>query len=200
MTEGRLSKLPMMPTKAFAQVMALTNGAAYAAAVANLPNAPRLRILEIGFGSGAWLQRALKEMPTCSIAGIDPTQDMVELATARLSRYIAEGRVRLARAGAESIPFEDASFDAVAAIHSFQFWADPHHALGEVARVLAPKGRIILVLRNHQTHAPSWLPNPISRSSDEVGAAANALRTIGFDIKSLETRRQHHLLVAQFGP
>lgn len=57
---------------------------------------------------------------------------------------------------------------AAVAIHSFQFWSPPEQGLAEVRRVLRPGGRLILLLRDHDRHAPHWLPNPVSRSGREV--------------------------------
>lgn len=46
----------------------------------------------------------------------------------------------------ESLPFGDASFDAVTGVNAFQFAGDPRRALAEAARVLRPGGRVVASL------------------------------------------------------
>jgi SAM-dependent methyltransferase len=46
----------------------------------------------------------------------------------------------------ESLPFTDASFDAVTGVNAFQFAEDPRRALAEAARVLRPSGRLVASL------------------------------------------------------
>ena len=46
----------------------------------------------------------------------------------------------------ESLPFGDASFDAVTGVNAFQFAGDPRRALPEAARVLRPGGRVVASL------------------------------------------------------
>ena len=58
-----------------------------------------------------------------------------------------EGRsppLRLALAEGEHIPFGDREFDAVLCVGGFNFFSDPGRALGEMARVTRPGGRIVL--------------------------------------------------------
>jgi len=63
--------------------------------------------------------------------------------SARLLEFVPEGIGRsLGRA--EQLPFEDASFDLVTCVNSLHHIARPPRALDEMARVLAPGGRIVL--------------------------------------------------------
>lgn len=78
------------------------------------------------------------------------------------------------------LPWPDATFDAAAALHCFQFWSDPAAGLAELARVLRPDAPLLVILRNHGRRAPDWLPNPASRSGDEPGTARALLRDAGF--------------------
>ena len=45
----------------------------------------------------------------------------------------------------ESLPFGDQSLDLVVMPHTLELAADPHRALAEVARVLRPEGRVVVV-------------------------------------------------------
>ena len=46
----------------------------------------------------------------------------------------------------ESLPFADATFDAVTGVNAFQFAGAPRRALREAARVLRPGGRLVASL------------------------------------------------------
>jgi SAM-dependent methyltransferase len=63
--------------------------------------------------------------------------------SARLLEFVPDGVGRtLGRA--EQLPFEGASFDLVTCVNSLHHIARPPRALDEMARVLAPGGRIVL--------------------------------------------------------
>jgi ubiquinone/menaquinone biosynthesis C-methylase UbiE len=139
--------------------------------------------LEIGFGTGKLLDMIAERQPGAFLAGIDASPLMVETARRRLDRrHVARD---LREGSAERLPWPEDSFDAVAALHCFQFWADPVAVLCEVQRVLRPGGTLVLVLRDHETRDRDWLPNPWSRASNEIEAAMALLAKAG-----LEGRRE----------
>ncbi len=169
----------MTPTRAFGHIMAATNQAAYEAALGALVLPQNPHILEIGFGAGKLIEMALKRWPTCHVAGIDPTPAMVAMAGSRATLKRQAHRVTLKGAGAEEIPFEAATFDAVIAVNSFQFWSPPERAMTEIVRVMKGGAQAVLVLRSHAGHAPDWLPNPISRSGAEADGARSLMQACG---------------------
>jgi ubiquinone/menaquinone biosynthesis C-methylase UbiE len=182
-------RLPMKPTRAFATLMAMTNRDSYAAASEAVSTPAPKALLEIGFGAGAWIERTLKRFPDCMVTGIDPTHDAVALAQFKPTVRRAGARVSLLQTGVEDLPFASGSFDAIVAIHSFQFWSDPHRALMDLGRVARQNGKIVLVLRNHDAGAPAWLPNPISRSGQEVAGTCAALGQSGWQEVTAQQRK-----------
>src|SRR5262249_10305375 len=58
-------------------------------------------------------------------------------------------------APAADLPFRDLMFDKAFAVNSFQFWPDPARALREIARVLAPKGRLVITQRASREDRPT---------------------------------------------
>lgn len=179
------SRLPMRPEglagRIFGRVMETLNEGAYHRALALLDPAPHAAVIEIGFGTGRLLELLLEREPDGRVAGVDPATTMVDVARSRRSIRAAGGRADLRLGEAAHLPWPDATFDAAVALHSFQFWAEPLAAAREVARVLRPGGRFVLVLREHTPgNAPAWLPNAISRSTDEPGGARACLREAGF--------------------
>ena len=101
------------------------------------------KTIELGCGTGyisAWLAR-LGSIPT----GIDPTPE--QLANARLFQKEFGVEFPLIEGYAESLPFEDASFDFAISEYGAAIWSDPYAWIPEAARVLKPGGRLVF-LRN----------------------------------------------------
>jgi demethylmenaquinone methyltransferase/2-methoxy-6-polyprenyl-1,4-benzoquinol methylase len=48
------------------------------------------------------------------------------------------------RGRAEALPFSDAAFDRVLVVDALHHFADPPSAMGEIARVLRPGGRVVI--------------------------------------------------------
>ena len=114
----------------------------YRAAVRHaLPTLPTSgRVLDVGTGPGQLLVELGRRRDDISLAGIDPSDDMVGHATRRLDGTALLDRTELHVASAEALPFADASFDAVISTLSSHHWADPSLAINEQARVLRPGG------------------------------------------------------------
>jgi ubiquinone/menaquinone biosynthesis C-methylase UbiE len=62
----------------------------------------------------------------------------------RVARDRLGDAVVLERGDAQSLPFPDARFDVVVCTNSFHYFRNPQRALGEMARVLRPNGRLVL--------------------------------------------------------
>lgn len=113
--------------------------------------------LEIGFGPGTTIQFISVKYPHAFIAGIDWSDVMVKQAIRRNKQAIREGRVELQEGSVARIPYDDATFDMVYAINSFQFWTDRLENLKEVRRVLRKDGKIVITMQ------PRW-----TKSDEEV--------------------------------
>jgi len=179
--------LPMHPQgwagRAFGVLMERLNRPAYAAAAHLLAPREDEHFLEIGFGTGGLVARLLSANPTVRVAGVDPTSTMVRVASTRREVASASHRADLREGRDAPLPWPDAHFHGAAALHSFQFWPDPAASVAEIARVLVPGGRLVLILRDHGKRPPAWLPNDVSRSGDEVRAARNLLAASGFRVR-----------------
>ncbi|WP_326953818.1 class I SAM-dependent methyltransferase [Amycolatopsis sp. NBC_01286] len=97
-------------------------------------------VLEVAVGTGL----NLPNYPAgVRLTGLDLSAGMLDLARARAEKL---GRAfTLKQGSAHELPFADASFDTV--VCTFGLCAIPDHAaaVGEMARVLRPAGRLILV-------------------------------------------------------
>ncbi|BDZ44359.1 class I SAM-dependent methyltransferase [Naasia aerilata] len=98
---------------------------------------PGLRVLDVGCGSGEFVQ--LLHTLGAEASGADPAPGMLAVARARLGVGV-DARLRLGNA--EALPWPDASFDAVTAVNALQFADDPLAALAEFRRVAVPAGVI----------------------------------------------------------
>jgi ubiquinone/menaquinone biosynthesis C-methylase UbiE len=106
-------------------------------------------VLEIGFGPGVTIARLARLVPAGRIAGIDPSQEMLEQARRRNASAIRSAHVDLKRGVAEELPFDANSFDRALAINSMQVWTDPVAGLREMRRVVKPSGRVALGFTAH---------------------------------------------------
>jgi SAM-dependent methyltransferase len=100
-----------------------------------VPGGPA-RALDAGCGTGWQAAR---------LAALGYRAHGVDVAAALLARARQAGVARLARASIEALPYGDAVFDAVACCGStLSFVDEPARAVGELARVLRPGGRLLL--------------------------------------------------------
>lgn len=92
---------------------------------------PGARVLEVGCGQGH-LTRALAAQGV-DIIGIDANPNAPEIA--------GNGLVRCMKA--ESLDFDDNTFDVVISVHALEHIPDLESALSEIARVLKPGGEAV---------------------------------------------------------
>ncbi len=95
------------------------------------------RVLEVGGGEGELAERVVRELGS-ELVGVDQSERMVELQRARA----LDARV----GDAQDIPFPDGSFDLAIAAWMLYHVPDVDRALAELARVLRPGGRLVVVV------------------------------------------------------
>ena len=104
---------------------------------------PGNSVLDLGTGTGAV---ALKVAPIVGqsgqVTGADISTDMLDLARERVAE-LGHTNVEFKEGGAEALPAEGASFDAVLASLSLMYVIDRAAAARECARVLRPGGRFV---------------------------------------------------------
>jgi demethylmenaquinone methyltransferase/2-methoxy-6-polyprenyl-1,4-benzoquinol methylase len=98
------------------------------------------RLLDVATGTGM-VAAELLSRASCTVVGIDQSRQMLAAARARFSADDS-GRVRLLEGQAESLPFPDASFDALTFTYLLRYVDDPPATIRELARVVRPGGRI----------------------------------------------------------
>lgn len=101
------------------------------------------RVLDVGTGEGQ-VARALQAAgpPARQVVGVDPSAAQLGFAAE------AAGGPVFVRGAGEALPFADGCFDAVVCCLVIEHAEDPDAVLCEMARVLAPGGRLVLLV-NH---------------------------------------------------
>lgn len=114
----------------------------YIAGYADFEGARGLRVLEIGVGLGTDFVNFARA--GAMLTGVDLTEHAVELVRRRLELEELEGEVL--RADAESLPFQDGTFDRVYSWGVLHHTPDTARSVGEALRVLAPGGDAVVML------------------------------------------------------
>jgi ubiquinone/menaquinone biosynthesis C-methylase UbiE len=115
---------------------------------------PGDRLLDVGCGGGLLLRDALATGARAN--GVDHSEEMVALARERAPGADA------VRGSAERLPFDDASFSAVAMALVFFFLSDPVRALRECRRVLRAGGRLAIYTTGPELRGTPAAPEPIA--------------------------------------
>ena len=150
------------------------------------------RVLELGIGGG--LNLAFYDPTKVSaVLGVDPSAGLRARAEAAprpegLAVEVREGE-------AESLPFEDKSFDSVVCTFTLCSVCTPAAALAEARRVLKPGGRLLFcehglapdagVARWQRRIEPIW--KPIGGGCHLTRPIASAIEAAGFHIERRET-------------
>jgi ubiquinone/menaquinone biosynthesis C-methylase UbiE len=143
-------------------IMARTNQRCAAWVIDLLGIQPNDRALEVGFGPGVGIELLARSVSGGYVAGIDPSEEMVEQAKARNVKAIEGGRVDLRYGSVESLPFEGSTFDKALAVNSMQVWPDAVAGLREMRRVMKPGGRIALGFTPYSGQSKSGLPEMLT--------------------------------------
>ncbi|MBE6063699.1 MAG: methyltransferase domain-containing protein [Clostridium butyricum] len=97
------------------------------------------RVLELGCGSGKFWEKNKEEIDeSLDITISDFSKNMLKIARDKLKKI--HKKFKFEEINAESIPYEDNSFDIVIAQHMIYFVPNIEKALSEIKRVLAPGG------------------------------------------------------------
>jgi demethylmenaquinone methyltransferase/2-methoxy-6-polyprenyl-1,4-benzoquinol methylase len=118
------------------------------------------RVLDVATGTADLAILCARSEPSAAVIGIDPSERMLEIGRDKVARHGLSSRIELRAGDAESLPFEDASFDAVSIAFGIRNVPDRDRALGEMARVTRPGGRVVVL---ELSEPPPGLFGPIAR-------------------------------------
>lgn len=109
---------------------------------------PGERVLDLGCGSG-WATRLLARMVGegpegfGQVVGVDVSDEMIRQARAASKDF---ENILYVWGSSEKIPWEENFFDKVLSVESFYYYADQDRALHELFRVMAPHGRLFILI------------------------------------------------------
>lgn len=129
------------------------------------------RLLDVGAGTGLVARAALPRVgSTGSVVALDPNDGMLAMAK-RLAP-----KLDLRRGFAEDLPIGDREIDCVTCQFALMFFTDRDRAIGEMARVLRPGGRVAVATWAAVEELPGFAAM-VDLFGDELGDwAADAMR------------------------
>ena len=109
---------------------------------------PGERVLDLGCGAG-WASRILARLVGDGpeghgqVVGVDISDEMIRRARAASRDF---DNLMFVWGSAQQIPWEENFFDKVLSVESFYYYADQDRALHELFRVMAPRGRLFILI------------------------------------------------------
>jgi arsenite methyltransferase len=151
-------------------------------AIARLEVQPGARVLDLGFGGGLTFAPLWDRGAT--VIGIDRAEEMVAAAQARYADALADGRLELHEGDVGRLPLADGTVNCALTVNTVYFWPALSAAFGELRRVLAPGGQLVVAIRD-MTVMQRLDPTLFTlRSAHEL---AVALRDAGFTTVDVDT-------------
>src|SRR6266511_1653441 len=135
---------------------------------------PGLEILEIGCGTGHWLD-FVHALSRIHLTGLDFSAGMLAQARSRLPG------IPLVQGTAERLPWQAQSFDRLFCINAFHHFPDKVAFLAEARRILRPAGMILIVGLDPHSAVDQWYVYDYFKESLEIDKkrypASSSLRT-----------------------
>ncbi len=103
------------------------------------------RYLDIGTGTGDLAFALARQCTDAGIYTVDSSENMIRIAQKKCTSQEGENRIHCVQASALSLPFPAAAFDGVTMGFCVRNVTDRLAALQEIARVLVPGGRCVIL-------------------------------------------------------
>jgi ubiquinone/menaquinone biosynthesis C-methylase UbiE len=106
------------------------------------------RVLDLGCGSG-WATRLIARLVADGpegfgqVVGVDISDEMIRQARAASREF---ENIMYVWGSATQIPWEENFFDKMLSVESFYYYPDQERALAELFRVMAPRGRMFILI------------------------------------------------------
>jgi ubiquinone/menaquinone biosynthesis C-methylase UbiE len=129
------------------------------------------------------------------VTGVDLTPEFVATAT-ELSELVGLGeRAQFVTAPAESLPFDDHSFDAAMMVHAGMNIADKQGVFDDVHRVLTPGSRFVVYDQmatgaGEVRYPMPWAEDARASFLETSDSYSDHLRAAGFTIEEVEDRTE----------
>jgi SAM-dependent methyltransferase len=136
--------------------------------------------LELGSGRGGGAAYITRRFKPRSYVGIDMTASAVGFSN---RRYAIEG-LSFLRCNAESLPFENDSFDVVISVEASGLWKDAKRTFRDIAHVLKPNGYFLYTDMHLYEQVNTWRSQLVGsglRLVSEEDITSNVVRALTLD-------------------
>lgn len=137
-------------------------------------------LVDIGCGPGLLTSLIARRYPQLRVTGLDTSQEMLHTAAINAAAQGLAPRLDFRLGDAGALQEAGASFDFAVSSLSLHHWSNPHQALDEIYRILAPGGQLLLFdLRRDSRRVFLWLlifvqnvvlPSAIRRIGEPTGS------------------------------
>jgi SAM-dependent methyltransferase len=152
------------------------------------------RVLDVGCGPGNFTRTFAGEVGDGLVIGLDASRTMLARAVQQTDAH----NVAYVRADASALPFREASFDAVCCFAALYLIEQPMRAVSEIARVLAPGGRVALLASCNRGPLPGSITGPFVKRLTGVRMFARDELTAALRDHGLSGIEQQVAGLAQF--
>ena len=111
------------------------------------------QILDIATGTGD-LALMMADLNPDRIVGLDISTGMLEVGKQKIAKANLSEKIEMIVGDSEEMPFEDATFDAITVSFGVRNFANLDKGLGEIRRVLKPKGTLVVLETSNPTKFP----------------------------------------------
>ena len=102
-------------------------------------------ILDLATGTADLAIAMAKRLPQSQIIGMDISEKMLEIGTAKIAKQNIENQIELRLGDAANLPFENNTFDAVTVAFGVRNFVDLERGLSEISRVLKSNGQAVIL-------------------------------------------------------
>ena len=101
--------------------------------------------LDLATGTADLALEMARQAPEARVIGVDPSAGMLQRGRRKVEDTTSRDRIHLEQGSAESLPFDEDSFDGVGMAFGIRNVPDRPAALREMARVCRPAGRVAIL-------------------------------------------------------
>jgi arsenite methyltransferase len=109
---------------------------------------------DIGFGGGIGLELLLDRVGASGhVHGVDISTTMVASARRTFADAVSSGALSIEEGSLTSLPVPDDSVDGIVTVNTLYFVEDLETAVRELARILRPRGRLVIAIGDPESMA-----------------------------------------------
>ena len=163
------------------RIMAYENEELYDWTFNQLSIVPNDTLLEIGFGPGEGMHELFDQVPTVQIDGVDPSEEMVQVARKRNKDKLDKNQLRLFKGSVLDLP-KPMIYDKIYSVNSYPLWDNQEECIQKIYSLLKEDGILSITVQPRQEEA----------TKEQAYAYANEIKEVlaqtGFTSIKVETK------------